>query len=130
MAITKVIYLVALFCLVFVLGEAQQASNQNTSGDDESCAEWFWSSVSLDLQTDNREQYVEGFGGSITDAVAYNWYKLSEETRSRLISTYFGEDGLGYNMIRIPIGGRLLKSPLHLQRLSSGRRNFVKLYFS
>ncbi|XP_045521396.1 lysosomal acid glucosylceramidase-like [Pieris brassicae] len=74
-------------------------------GEDESCAERFWSSVSLDLQTDNRQQYVEGFGGSITDAVAYNWYKLSEETRSRLISTYFGEDGLGYNMIRIPIGG-------------------------
>ncbi|CAK1551990.1 unnamed protein product [Leptosia nina] len=85
-------------------GNSKDGSGED-SDDDQSCKETFWNSASMSLQVENRQQYVEGFGGSITDAVAYNWYKLSEEMRSQLISTYFGEDGLGYSMIRIPIGG-------------------------
>ncbi|XP_045487857.1 lysosomal acid glucosylceramidase isoform X2 [Pieris rapae] len=65
----------------------------------------FWTRTTLVLNQNNRYQTIHGFGGSVTDAAAYNWNKLSERTKHNFISSYFGEDGLEYNLIRTPIGG-------------------------
>ncbi|XP_026491482.2 lysosomal acid glucosylceramidase-like [Vanessa tameamea] len=52
-----------------------------------------------------RHQKIEGFGGSVTDAASINWRKLSDSTQRRFINSYFGRDGIEYNLIRVPIGG-------------------------
>ncbi|XP_047517661.1 lysosomal acid glucosylceramidase-like isoform X1 [Pieris napi] len=65
----------------------------------------FWTRTTLVLNQNNRYQTIHGFGGSVTDAAAYNWNKLSERTKHNFISSYFAEDGLEYNLIRTPIGG-------------------------
>ncbi|XP_049888139.1 lysosomal acid glucosylceramidase-like [Pectinophora gossypiella] len=61
--------------------------------------------VSLRIYTNRRFQYVEGFGGSVTDAASLNWRDLSDGAQAKMIETYFGEKGIEYNMIRIPIAG-------------------------
>ncbi|XP_061706347.1 lysosomal acid glucosylceramidase-like isoform X1 [Cydia pomonella] len=57
------------------------------------------------LYTIVRYQYIEGFGGSITDAAAINWRKLSDAAQINFINSYFSSTGLEYNLIRVPIGG-------------------------
>ncbi|CAH0397603.1 unnamed protein product [Chilo suppressalis] len=64
-----------------------------------------WNSVRLRLFTNTRYQTIEGFGGSVTDAAAINWRKLSDAAQTQFINTYFGPKGLEYNMIRVPIAG-------------------------
>ncbi|KAL4709324.1 hypothetical protein ACJJTC_007056 [Scirpophaga incertulas] len=59
-----------------------------------------WSRVNLRVQTNLRHQYIEGFGGSVTDAAAINWRKLSDAAQFRFIDTYFGPEGLEYNLIQ------------------------------
>ncbi|VVC91735.1 unnamed protein product [Leptidea sinapis] len=71
----------------------------------ELCARNFWTTVTIQLRIDERHQFIEGFGGSVTDAAAYNWVKLSEQTKDYFIRSYFSEEGLEYNIIRTPIGG-------------------------
>jgi len=44
-----------------------------------------------------------GFGGAFTEASAYNFYKLSEKVRQRVIELYFGKDGIGFTLGRIHI---------------------------
>ncbi|KAI5636645.1 glycosyl hydrolase family 30 TIM-barrel domain-containing protein [Phthorimaea operculella] len=61
--------------------------------------------VVLRMYQIRRFQYIEGFGGSVTDAAAINWRKLSEGAQTHLIDTYFGPKGIEYNMIRVPIAG-------------------------
>lgn len=46
-------------------------------------------------------QRMEGFGGAITDASGYVFSKMSEEQKERMVKTYFGEDGLQYNRVRL-----------------------------
>ncbi|CAG4951416.1 unnamed protein product [Parnassius apollo] len=62
-------------------------------------------SVELRVVTSSRKQIIEGFGGSVTDAAAINWRTLSDATQQRLIDSYYGPEGLEYNMMRVPIGG-------------------------
>ncbi|KAJ8713063.1 hypothetical protein PYW08_008367 [Mythimna loreyi] len=50
-------------------------------------------------------QTVEGFGGAVTDAAGINWKNLSASAQKSLIDSYFSDNGLQYNMIRVPIGG-------------------------
>ncbi|XP_063530263.1 lysosomal acid glucosylceramidase-like [Cydia strobilella] len=57
------------------------------------------------LYTIVRYQYIEGFGGSITDAAAINWRKLSDAAQINFINSYFSSTGLEYNLLRVPIGG-------------------------
>lgn len=49
-------------------------------------------------------QQVIGFGGSFTDAAGSNILSLGEPLRSRILESYFSEEGLNYNMGRVPIG--------------------------
>ncbi|XP_026326864.1 glucosylceramidase-like [Hyposmocoma kahamanoa] len=61
--------------------------------------------VSYRIFTNTRFQFIEGFGGSITDAASINWRKLSRAAQTNLIESYFGPEGIEYNLIRIPIAG-------------------------
>ena len=50
-------------------------------------------------------QKIVGFGGAFTDAAGINIAKLSKPLQDTLISNYFGQNGIGYSIGRIPIGG-------------------------
>lgn len=49
------------------------------------------------------EQEIEGFGGAFTEAAAHTYHTLPENVKKELIQSYFGENGLQYNLCRLPI---------------------------
>ncbi|GLD99266.1 hypothetical protein PINS_up007984 [Pythium insidiosum] len=49
-------------------------------------------------------QTIAGFGGAITDAVAINLHRMEPAVQQRILAAYFGATGLGYSIIRVPIG--------------------------
>ncbi|NWI61420.1 GLCM Glucosylceramidase, partial [Calyptomena viridis] len=57
----------------------------------------------LTLDTTQRFQRVKGFGGSITDAAAINILSLPEKAQDHLLRSYFSEEGLEYNLVRLPM---------------------------
>ncbi|XP_039558172.1 lysosomal acid glucosylceramidase-like isoform X8 [Passer montanus] len=57
----------------------------------------------LTLDTAQRFQKVKGFGGSITDAAAINIQSLSKAAQSHLLRSYFSEEGIEYNLVRVPM---------------------------
>ncbi|KAM8794321.1 lysosomal acid glucosylceramidase-like [Eudromia elegans] len=57
----------------------------------------------LTLDPTRRYQMVKGFGGSVTDAAAINILALPERAQEHLLRSYFSEEGLEYNLIRIPM---------------------------
>ncbi|XP_034242145.1 lysosomal acid glucosylceramidase-like [Thrips palmi] len=52
-----------------------------------------------------RFQAIIGWGATVTDSTGINLKALSEDARRNLIESYFSEDGIEYNILRIPIGG-------------------------
>uniref|UniRef100_A0A8D2NU41 Glucosylceramidase n=2 Tax=Passeriformes TaxID=9126 RepID=A0A8D2NU41_ZOSLA len=57
----------------------------------------------LTLDTAQRYQKVKGFGGSITDAAAINIQSLSKGAQNHLLRSYFSEEGIEYNLVRVPM---------------------------
>ncbi|XP_055258001.1 lysosomal acid glucosylceramidase isoform X2 [Moschus berezovskii] len=57
----------------------------------------------LTLQPDQQFQKVKGFGGAMTDAAALNIRALSPAARALLLKSYFSEEGIEYNIIRVPM---------------------------
>ncbi|RLV87493.1 hypothetical protein DV515_00015626 [Chloebia gouldiae] len=57
----------------------------------------------LTLDTAQRYQKVKGFGGSITDAAAINIQSLSKDAQNHLLRSYFSEEGIEYNLVRVPM---------------------------
>ena len=51
-----------------------------------------------------KDQVFLGFGGAFTEAAAYTWQSLTEESRAALLNAYFGSDGLRYTLGRAHIG--------------------------
>ncbi|XP_063002221.1 lysosomal acid glucosylceramidase-like isoform X2 [Elgaria multicarinata webbii] len=49
-------------------------------------------------------QRIKGFGGSHTDAAAINIMRLSPGAQDKLLRSYFAEDGIEYNLLRLPMG--------------------------
>lgn len=49
-------------------------------------------------------QTLKGFGGALTDSASFNLMDLSEKARQNLINSYFGDGGIEYNIVRIPMG--------------------------
>lgn len=45
-------------------------------------------------------QQVEGFGGAITEAVGITLKKMPVDVQKEIVESYFGPDGIGYNMVR------------------------------
>ncbi|XP_048476283.1 lysosomal acid glucosylceramidase [Rhincodon typus] len=48
-------------------------------------------------------QQMKGFGGAITDAAAINILSLSAGSQENLLRSYFSEEGIEYNIIRVPM---------------------------
>ncbi|NWH24188.1 GLCM Glucosylceramidase, partial [Grus americana] len=57
----------------------------------------------LTVDTTQQYQHVKGFGGSITDAAAINILSLPETAQDHLLRSYFSEEGLEYNLVRLPM---------------------------
>lgn len=50
-------------------------------------------------------QKIIGIGGAFTDSTGHNINLLPEGARRKLMESYFSDDGIEYNMARVPIGG-------------------------
>ena len=49
-------------------------------------------------------QTILGFGGAFTDSASDIFFKLSSSLQDHVLNMYFSDDGLRYNMARLPIG--------------------------
>ena len=54
---------------------------------------------------DQLKQYqtIIGFGGAFTDAATFNIAQFSEEDQKSIIELYYGSEGIGYTLGRVPI---------------------------
>lgn len=60
----------------------------------------------LRIHLSDQQQSIIGWGGSLTDSTINNILSLSINGTRRLLDDYFSKDtGLGYNMVRVTIGG-------------------------
>lgn len=57
----------------------------------------------LNLHPEVEYQRFDGFGGALTDSAGYVYAQMSAGDQKRLIDTYFGSEGIGYNKVRIPV---------------------------
>lgn len=57
----------------------------------------------INLYPEIEYQKFDGFGGALTDSAGYVYGQMKEENKEKLLHTYFGREGIGYNRIRIPI---------------------------
>ena len=59
----------------------------------------------LNVCIDKKKKYQKwiGFGGAFTESACFNFLKLDNEKRKAAINDYFSEDGLNYNLGRIPM---------------------------
>lgn len=49
-------------------------------------------------------QKITGFGGTFSDATGLNLNKLPADVRKKALEALFGDDGIGINLCRVPIG--------------------------
>lgn len=58
-----------------------------------------------------------GFGGAFTDSTSICYYRLSQQNQQKFVEAYFGEQGLKYNLGRIPVNSSDFseKSLIYLQ---------------
>ncbi|KAM3959508.1 lysosomal acid glucosylceramidase-like [Aphomia sociella] len=62
--------------------------------------------TTLTINVKKKFQRIQGFGAAVTDAAAMNWKNLTDRRlQENLIKSYFSSVGIGYNMVRVPIGG-------------------------
>lgn len=57
----------------------------------------------VQVNTQELDQSIFGFGGGFTEATALVFQNLSSELQDQFIKDYFSEEGLGYTMGRVPI---------------------------
>ncbi len=57
----------------------------------------------LHVDKNKRYQSILGFGGAFTEASAINFYKFPEKIQQQIIKAYFGDEGIGYTLGRVPI---------------------------
>lgn len=59
----------------------------------------------IKIEPDIKYQTIIGFGGAFTDTAAGALSQMSEELQERVLKSYFDpEEGIGYNIGRVPIG--------------------------
>ncbi|XP_062540118.1 lysosomal acid glucosylceramidase [Armigeres subalbatus] len=62
--------------------------------------------VSVEINRGRKYQQIVGFGGAFTGAVSYNLGLLKPELRDSMYRSYYSKKvGIGYSLMRIPIGG-------------------------
>ncbi|XP_044264190.1 putative glucosylceramidase 4 [Tribolium madens] len=57
------------------------------------------------INANEKYQTLLGWGGAFTDATGINIDSLDEDAQTKLLETYFSEDGIEYSLCRVPIGG-------------------------
>jgi len=57
--------------------------------------------VSVNTSPATRYQTIIGFGGAFTDSAGVNLNRLSHAASSKLLSAYFGPEGIGYSLGRV-----------------------------
>lgn len=57
----------------------------------------------INIHPDLTAQEIHGFGGAFTEASAYNYSCLNDQTKEAVIESLFGESGLRYNMGRLTV---------------------------
>ncbi|MDF2945047.1 MAG: glucosylceramidase [Herbinix sp.] len=57
----------------------------------------------INLYPEMEYQTFEGFGGALTDSSGYVYSLMNEQQKKQMMDTYFGEDQLNYNAVRIHI---------------------------
>lgn len=74
-------------------------------------------SITLTVNQDKQYQKIVGFGGALTGSVSHIFDLMPESLRHALYRNYFSpEEGIGYTMMRIPIGGnRMQQFPSFIQ---------------
>lgn len=62
--------------------------------------------ATIEVNPEKKHQTIMGFGGALTGAVMHNAEKLTENLQKSLFESYYSDStGIGYNFVRIPIGG-------------------------
>lgn len=59
----------------------------------------------LKVNSNIKYQKILGFGGAFTDSTGHNIKLLPAAAQKKLMDSYFADDGIEYNMMRVPIGG-------------------------
>lgn len=79
----------------------------NTRATVEAQADWVWDiereNELVNLYPQIRYQKLEGFGGAVTDSAGYVFSLMNEAQKEKLVTEYFGAEGMRYNRVRIPI---------------------------
>ena len=57
----------------------------------------------INLHPEISWEVFEGFGGAVTDAATYVYSLMNEEQKKEVLSTYFSKEGLGYQLLRVPV---------------------------
>lgn len=57
----------------------------------------------INLYPSMEYQTLEGFGGAITDASGYVFAQMNEEQKNNMLSMYFEEQNMNYQIVRIPM---------------------------
>ncbi|XP_043935243.1 lysosomal acid glucosylceramidase [Protopterus annectens] len=61
------------------------------------------SGLKFTFNVDKKYQQIKGFGGAVTDSATVNILSLTKEAQENLLRSYFSEDGIEYNVIRVPM---------------------------
>ncbi|CAG2120872.1 unnamed protein product, partial [Medioppia subpectinata] len=59
----------------------------------------------ITLDPNNKAQKIIGIGASMTDSTGFNIKSLPQSMQDQVIRDHFSENGLEYNILRVPIGG-------------------------
>ncbi|XP_023245596.1 glucosylceramidase-like [Copidosoma floridanum] len=59
----------------------------------------------IKIDSNTQHQSIEGFGGAFTDSAGINIKKLSKGCQDHIMKSYFSNDGIKYNLGRVPIAG-------------------------
>ncbi|KAF1755500.1 hypothetical protein GCK72_011950 [Caenorhabditis remanei] len=59
--------------------------------------------VTISIDASERFQQIFGFGGAFTDSAGDQLAAVSEKLQDQILNSYFGENGLEYNVGRVPM---------------------------
>ena len=61
--------------------------------------------MGITLDVAKTGQRILGFGGAFTDSTAYHYSRFSPATKEGFVKQYWGGDGIGYSVGRVPMNG-------------------------
>ncbi|CAG9854467.1 unnamed protein product [Phyllotreta striolata] len=62
-------------------------------------------SITITIDQSVKYQSILGWGGAFSDSTGINIKSLNENLQNELLRSYFSDEGLEYNLGRVPIGG-------------------------